>query len=102
MVLTISRDILTDKQNKVHLSLNQSTWSDFSDKKKNFNHIRRNGREFSFLTSCQFPDLHIVFCESLSHLALAFYHILMEIYSKCSLVRSIMIDREFSIFGYLH
>ena len=102
MVLTISRDILTDKQNKVHLSLNQSTWSDCSDEKKNFNHIRRNGREFSFLTSCQFPDLSIVFCESLSHLALAFYHILMEIYSKCSLVRSIMIDREFSIFGNLH
>ena len=73
-----------------------------NNSKKNFNHIRRNGREFSFSTSCQFPDLFIVFCESRSQLALAFYHTLMEIYSKSSLVRSILIDREFSNFGYLH
>ena len=102
MFLTVSRDLSTDKQNRVHLSLSQSTCSEFSDKKKNFNHIRGNGREFSFLTSCQFPDLPIVFCETWSHLALAFYHILMEIYPKRGFVRLFFIGREFSIFGYLH
>ena len=77
-----SRDLSTDKQNRVYLCVNQCTWSDFSDKKKNFNHDLRNGPKFSFLTVCQFPDLPIDFCECRSHLCLAFYHILMEIYSK--------------------
>ena len=58
-----SRDLSTDKQNRVYLCVNQSTWSDFSDKKKNFNNTHGNGNEFSFLTSCQFPDLPIDFCE---------------------------------------
>ena len=102
MVLTISRDILTDKQNKVHLSLNQSTWSDFSDKKMNFNHNRRNGPKFSFLTVCQFPDLPIVFCECRSHLCLAFHHILMEIYSKNGFVRPLSSGPKFSFLGCFH
>ena len=57
---------------------------------------------FLFLTVYQFPDLPIVFCETWSHLALAFYHILMEIYPKRGFVRLFFIGREFSIFGYLH
>ena len=59
-----SRDLSTDKQNRVHFALSKSTWSHFSDKKKNFNHTHVNGSKFSFLTSCQFPDLLMVFCES--------------------------------------
>ena len=97
-----SRDLSTDKQNRVYLCVNQSTSSDFSDKKKNFNHDLRNGPKFSFLTVCQFPDLPIDFCECRSHLCLAFYHILMEIYSKIGLVRPFSSGPKFSFIGCLH
>ena len=102
MALTISRDLSTDKQNRVHLCVSQSTWSHFNDKKKNFNHTRGNGNEFSFLTSCQFPDLPIVFCECRTYLCMAFYHVLMEIYSKSGFIRPFTNGNEFSFFEYLH
>ena len=43
-----SRDLSTDKQNRVYLCVSQSTWGDFSEKKKKFNHDVRNGNEFLF------------------------------------------------------
>ena len=102
MVLTVSRDLSADRQNRVHLCVSQSTWSHFSHKRKNFNHNRGNGNEFSFLTFCQFPDLPIDFCECRSHLCLAFYHILMEIYSRIGLVRPFSSGPKFSFIGCLH
>ena len=101
MFLTMSRDLSTDKRNGVYLCVNQSMWNDFSDKKKNFNHNRRNGPKFLFLTVCQFPDLPIVFCDCWSHLCLAFHHILMEIYSKRGFVRPLSNGPKFSFWRYL-
>ena len=97
-----SRDLSTDKQNRVHLTLSKSKWSHFSDKKKNFNHNHGNGNEFSFLTSCQFPDLPIVFCESRNQVALAFYHIILEIYPKSGFKRPFSFGSKFSCFESLH
>ena len=102
ILLIVSRDWLTDKQKRVHLALSKSTWSHFSDEKKNFNHTHRNGSKFSFLTSCQFPDLPMVFCESRNQVALAFHHILLEIYPKSGFKRPFSFGSKFSCFESLH
>ena len=102
MVLTISRDLSTDKQNRVHLAVRKSTSSHFSDKKKNFNHNRRNGPRFFIFDRPVIPNLPVHLCKCWSHLCLAFHHILMEIYSKRGFVRPLSNGPKFSFWRHLH
>ena len=76
MVLTISRDLSTDKQKRGHRSLRNSTWSDKSYQKKNLDENYENGPEFTNLTLCQFPDLPIGLYENQYHGSPSFCSIL--------------------------
>ena len=102
ILLSVSRDSSTGKQNRVHLCLSQSRRSGFSADKKNFNHTYRNGNEFLFLTSYQFPGLPIVYCECRIYLCIIFCHILIEIYSKSGFIEPFSNGNEFSFLGCLH
>ena len=66
-LLAISRDLSTDKQNRGHRSLRNSTRSDKSYQKKNLDENCENGQEFANLTLCQFPDLPIGLYENQYH-----------------------------------
>ena len=63
MLLNVSRDSSTDKQQRGIETLNNSTLSDKSQKMKNFHNSYRISPSRKFLTHCQFPDLLIEFCE---------------------------------------
>ena len=64
MFLPISRDLSTDKHQKVIERLPDSIERDKSPKMKNSNQNSPNGPSRKILTLCQFPDSPIDFCES--------------------------------------
>ena len=61
MFLPISRELSTDKHQKVIERLIDSMKSDKIPKMKNFNQNSTNGPPRKILTLCQFPDLQIEF-----------------------------------------
>ena len=63
MRLTLSHELSTDKQQRAIETLNNSTLSDKSQKRKDFHYRYRNGPSRKFLIHCQFPDLLIDSCE---------------------------------------
>ena len=75
-LLAVSRDLSTDKQNRGHRSLRNSTWSDKSHRKKNLDQNCGNGRGIAILTLCQFPDLPIGLYENQYHGSPSFCSIL--------------------------
>ena len=64
MFLPISRDLSTDKHQKVIERLSDSMVSDKNPKMKNSNQNSPNGPSRKKLTLCQFPNLPIEFSEN--------------------------------------
>ena len=103
LFFAISRDLSTDKQDKTTPDRSGTRgcviWA---NQKRILIKIVVMVFSFSILTSCQFPDLPIVFCNIQGPKSLTLNHMLQKNSSKSNFTWSVINGLQFSFFGYLH